>query len=147
MKVVIEIEIPDGQDLPDPRDIVRLTSPDWHCDWWHISDVQSAEEDLTDEEAREVLGFMARKSDANVGINWDSIGSWAAWVREERPEEEEVVYGFLCHDPKKEFPFGIELSDTEDGSEIFDTEWYKTAEERRWSINASPEWVFPRGKE
>jgi hypothetical protein len=92
MKVVIEIEIPDGQDLPDPRDIVRLTSPDWHCDWWHFSDVQegNGNEDLTDDEAREVLCLMNKYADCNVGINWDSIDVWADMVREERPEEEEV---------------------------------------------------------
>jgi hypothetical protein len=92
MKVVIEIEIPDGQALPDPRDIVRLTSPDWHCDWWHFSDVQegNGNEDLTDDEAREVLCLMNKYADCNVGINWDSIDVWADMVREERPEEEEV---------------------------------------------------------
>jgi hypothetical protein len=92
MKVVIEIEIPDGQALPDPRDIVRLTSPDWHCDWWHYSDVQegNGNEDLTDDEAREVLCLMNKYADCNVGINWDSIDVWADMVREERPEEEEV---------------------------------------------------------
>jgi hypothetical protein len=92
MKVVIEIEIPDGQDLPDPRDIVRLTSPDWHCDWWHYSDVQegNGNEDLTDDEAREVLCLMNKYADCNVGINWDSIDVWADMVREGRPEEEEV---------------------------------------------------------
>jgi hypothetical protein len=92
MKVVIEIEIPDGQALPDPRDIVRLTSPDWHCDWWHYSDVQegNGNEDLTDDEAREVLCLMNKYADCNVGINWDSIDVWADMVREERPEEEKV---------------------------------------------------------
>lgn len=140
MKVVIEIEIPDGQALPDPRDIVRLTSPDWHCDWWHFSDVQSVAEDLDDDEARGVLEIMASKSDSNIGINWNSIEAWANWVRDERPK----VYGFLCYDEKKEYPYGIELSDDADGNEIFDTEWYATEKERQWSINASPEWIFPR---
>ena len=85
-KVIVEFELPEGQAIPDPVSIVRLTSPDWHCEWWHIEDVQSAEEDLTDDEAREVLNIMAKKSDANIGINWDSIGAWANWVREERVE-------------------------------------------------------------
>ncbi len=88
MKVIVEFELPDGQEIPDPVSIVRLTSPDWHCDWWHIEDVQSVAEDLTDDEAREVLQIMAHKSDCNVGINWDSIGAWAGWVREERPPAE-----------------------------------------------------------
>ena len=87
MKVMIEIDLPEGQAIPDPRDIVRLTSPDWHADWWHIEDVQSVAEDLSDDEAREVLRIMDRKSDANIGINWDSIDAWADWVREERELE------------------------------------------------------------
>ena len=85
MKVIVEFDLPEGQAIPDPLSIVRLTSPDWHCDWWHISDVQSVAEDLTDEEAREVLELMAKYSDCNVGINWDSIDVWADWVRENRP--------------------------------------------------------------
>ena len=89
MKVVIEIDLPEGQAIPDPRDIVRLTSPDWHCDWWHIEDVQSVAKHLSDDEAREVLNIMAQKADCNIGINWDSINVWADWVRDLRPETEE----------------------------------------------------------
>ena len=85
-KVIIEIELPEGQAIPDPRDIVHLTSPDWHCDWWHFSDVQSVAEDLSDDEARQVLEIMAHKSDSNIGINWDAIEAWADWVRDEREE-------------------------------------------------------------
>lgn len=139
MKVVIEIEIPDGQGLPDPRDIVRLTSPDWHCDWWHYSDVQSVAEDLSDDEAREVLCIMAKKSDANIGINWDSIGAWADWVREERK-----LYAFLCYNEKEEFPYGIEVSEDKEGNEILDVYWFATEHERKKYIDASPELVFQR---
>lgn len=149
MKVVIEIEIPDGQGLPDPRDIVRLTSPDWHCDWWHYSDVQSVAEDLSDDEAREVLQIMAHKSDCNVGINWDSIGAWADWVREDRPEQEDVVYGFLCEDPNNhDAMFGIEYSMDEDGNGIFETEWCSTSLSRDLQVQRKilEGVVFPRGK-
>lgn len=83
-KVIVEFYLPDGQSIPDPIDIVRLTSPDWHCDWWHIGDVQMVDDDLTDDEAREVLEIMAQKCDANIGINWDSIEAWARWVKDER---------------------------------------------------------------
>ncbi len=88
-KVMIEVDIPEGQSIPSAYDIARLTSLDWHGDWWHIEDIQSENPDLTDEEAQQVLRFMARKSDCNVGINWDSINVWADWVRETREEEEE----------------------------------------------------------
>ena len=87
MKVMIEIDLPEGQKIPDAYDILRLTSPDWYADWWHIEDVQSVASDLDDDEARRVLEIMARKSDANIGINWDSIEVWADWVRDEREEE------------------------------------------------------------
>ena len=84
-KIVIEFDLPEGQDIPSAEDIVRLTSPDWHSEWWHFEDVQSVAEDLTDDEAREVLGLMAKYSDCNVGINWETIEVWADIVRDERP--------------------------------------------------------------
>ena len=86
-KVIIEIDLPEGQRIPYDYEILKLTSPDWHADWWHISDVQNGNgnEDLTDDEARSVLEIMAHKSDCNIGINWDSIDVWADWVRQERP--------------------------------------------------------------
>ena len=89
-KVMIEIDIPDGQRIPYDYEILKLTSPDWHADWWHISDIQDASgnEDLTDEEAREVLCLMDKYADCNNGINWDSIDVWADWVRDMREKEE-----------------------------------------------------------
>ena len=39
MKVVVEFDLPEGQAIPDPREIVMLTSPDWIASWWHIDDV------------------------------------------------------------------------------------------------------------
>jgi hypothetical protein len=89
MKVIVEFDLPEGQAIPDPVSIVRLTSPDWHCDWWHFSDVQegNGNDDLTDDEAREVLCLMNKYADCNVGINWDSIDVWADWVRDGREEK------------------------------------------------------------
>jgi hypothetical protein len=83
MKVMLELDIPDGQDIPSTEDILRLTSPDWKADWWHIEDIQGENPDLTDEEAREVLGLMEKCSDPSIGISWDSINVWADWVRDE----------------------------------------------------------------
>ena len=39
-KVMIEIDLPEGQAIPDARDIVRLTDPDWLASWWSIDDVK-----------------------------------------------------------------------------------------------------------
>ena len=91
MKVMIEIDLPEGQRIPSEFEILKLTSPDWHAEWWHFSDVQESGNnyDLTDDEAREVLQIMAKKADCNIGINWDSIDAWADWVRDDRPEVED----------------------------------------------------------
>lgn len=138
MKVVIEIEIPDGQAIPDPRDIVHLTSPDWHCDWWHYSDVQSVAEDLTDDEAREVLAIMAKKSDCNVGINWDSIEAWADWVRDE--SDPITGYGFLCEGINDDGNlYGIELSTDKDGNEVYEVIWHDSIEKRNAFISTMKE--------
>jgi hypothetical protein len=87
MRVSIEFDLKEGQSMPDPRDIARLTDLDWHADWWHISDIQdNSDEDISDDIARNVLYLMAKYSDCNVGINWDSIGVWTDWAIEQAEE-------------------------------------------------------------
>jgi hypothetical protein len=94
MKVIVEFDLPEGQAIPDPRDIVRLTDPDWIASWWHIDDIiqqdNGAEDepysDLTHEEAREVLRLMDKYHDCDVGINWDVIDSWIDHVKAQRKE-------------------------------------------------------------
>lgn len=92
MKVVVEFDLPEGQAIPDPRDIVCLTDPNWHCDWWHIEDVQELYlgdgeyATLTEEEARDVLELMAKYSDPCVGINWDAINVWQEEIYNQRKE-------------------------------------------------------------
>lgn len=78
-KLIIEIELPEGQLPPDPRDVARLTSPDWLCDWWHISDIKEQYcgdgeyYDLSDDDCRRVLEIMKANHDANIGYNWDYV--------------------------------------------------------------------------
>lgn len=86
-KLTIEIDLPEGQAIPDPADIVRLTSPDWLSSWWHISDVEDCVHvEMTDEECREVLKRANCEHDANVGINWEVIRYYADEVIDEREE-------------------------------------------------------------
>lgn len=44
---------------------------------WSIEDVQSVRQDLTDEQASEVLLAVKRGHDATIGINWDVLRDWA----------------------------------------------------------------------
>jgi len=53
---------------------------------WSAEDVLSIREDLTPEQALEVLEQADHKHDANIGINWDVLGYHANWMF---PEEEE----------------------------------------------------------
>ena len=73
MKVTIEFDLPEGQEMPKVEDILMLTSRDWLLDAWHISDVQMENDWVTDEQAREILEIVKRRRDCNVGINWEMI--------------------------------------------------------------------------
>jgi hypothetical protein len=88
-KVTIEFELPDGQEVPRVEDIVALTSPDWHIECWHIDDVLDNHQWLTKDQAREVLMWMNKYHDANIGINWGFIES-VVEMKFPEPEEEEA---------------------------------------------------------
>ena len=51
----------------------RIGNDDWIADWWHIDDVKDQRDDLSDDQAREVLRHIKRHKDATIGINWDVI--------------------------------------------------------------------------
>ena len=83
MKVMIEIDLPEGQKIPTADDIKRLTNPDWLAEWWHIDDIKdNYRGDMSDEQAREVLQYMEKYHDCNVGFSWDSITVWSDMVME-----------------------------------------------------------------
>jgi len=87
MKVVIEVDIPDGWSIPQPEDVKRLVDPDWMSSWWHTDDViEQAEPDyqLTEEEAREVLKWMEKWHDCNEGHSWDSMDNCINQVIKQR---------------------------------------------------------------
>lgn len=51
----------------------RISSEDWIADWWHIDDIKDQRDDLSDDQAREVLRHIKRHKDATIGINWTVI--------------------------------------------------------------------------
>ena len=55
---------------------------------WSIEDVHEkasrSDEELTDDEAREVLRLAVKHHDAEIGINWDVLGVWIDEVISER---------------------------------------------------------------
>ena len=55
-------------------------------DEWHVDDVFNQRPDLTEDQAIEVLAFIAKKFDANIGINWDVIDCAADYLYPERDE-------------------------------------------------------------
>jgi len=55
-------------------------------DEWCVDDVLQQRPDLNWEQASDVLGFMAEKFDANIGINWSVIDFAAEYLY---PEEDE----------------------------------------------------------
>ena len=76
MKVMIEIDLPDGQKIPTSDDILRLTSPDWISDWWHIDDLENADwddYDVTEDDYREILRRAKKYLDSNSGLNWETM--------------------------------------------------------------------------
>jgi len=95
-KITIEIEVP--EDFNDINlsnliyDAEKLASGDWLASWWHISDVQDRAEEngdtLSDDEAREVLAYMDKYHDCEVGINWYSMDVHIDNVIDEREEDE-----------------------------------------------------------
>jgi hypothetical protein len=49
---------------------------------WHIDDVKSIDDSLTDDQCRAVLGMAERKHDANEGINWQVLDIWIDYIKE-----------------------------------------------------------------
>jgi hypothetical protein len=54
-------------------------------DPWHVEDVKYQRPDLTEDQAIEVLAFVAKRFDASIGINWFVIDSAAEYLY---PEDE-----------------------------------------------------------
>ena len=100
MKVMIEVDIPaHGSKAEAEMAVKRHFDSDWLASWWHISDIHTRAnivacdddsdeaEEITDEEAREVLRLMNKYHDSEVGINWDVIDNWVDHVKGLRKEK------------------------------------------------------------
>jgi hypothetical protein len=93
MKMMIEVDIPQGRSVAEAEMAVKMTfNPDWVAEWWHIDDIiqqddgaeDESHSDLTEDEAREVLRLMTKEHDCEVGINWDVIDAWIDHVKAQR---------------------------------------------------------------
>jgi len=93
MKVMIEINLPDGQKIPTSDDILRLTSPDWISDWWHIDDLENADwddYDVIEDDYREILRRAKKYLDSNSGLNWETM---QCYVDSYLQEKERATHG------------------------------------------------------
>lgn len=90
--VMIEVNIPAGRSIAEAKQAVSMCfDPDWMSEWWHSDDVieqaESNGEQLTYEEARDVLQLMNKNHDCEIGINWDVIDGWVDFVVNRRVKE------------------------------------------------------------
>lgn len=58
---------------------------------WGTDDLQEVRPDLNEEQAYEVLIMAEKEHDANCGICWDTLRSWADYLYLE-PEEDEKEF-------------------------------------------------------
>ena len=47
----------------------------------HFADVQSVDDSLTNDEARQILQLIKNDHDATIGINWIVIEAWIGYFR------------------------------------------------------------------
>ena len=95
MKTMIEVDLPKGVTKAEAEGAVkRAFDPNWMASWWHISDIhcvanesgEDEEDEITNDEAREVLRLMHKEHDSNIGINWETIEVWVNIVKQRRKE-------------------------------------------------------------
>jgi hypothetical protein len=77
------------------RRLAMLSNPEWIASYWHISDVHmhanilegidsDEPDEITDDEAREVLRLADKYHDSEQGINWDVLEGWIDHVKQQR---------------------------------------------------------------
>lgn len=92
----ITVEIPAGMSAAEFKNrLAMISNPEWIASWWHISDVHihanilegidsDEADEITDDEAREVLRLADKYHDAGQGINWDVLEGWIDHVKQNR---------------------------------------------------------------
>ena len=48
---------------------------------WHFTDIQSVDDSLTNDEARQILQLIKNNHDANIGISWETIKAWINYFK------------------------------------------------------------------
>lgn len=98
MKITIQFEVANEHEAEKlKRYAEMLNDSDWIASWWHISDIHmqaniaegidsDEANEITDEEAREVLRLANKYHDSEQGINWNVIDSWIDHVKAQRKE-------------------------------------------------------------
>lgn len=94
--ITIQINVPD--EFPE-HNVQRLigvaemeASPDFMSIWWSIEDVTDrCREDITDDEAREILEMMDKYHDCTIGVSWDTMDVYIDEVLNQREETAEEI--------------------------------------------------------
>ena len=92
----IKVKLPAGISADEfSRRVAMISNPEWIASWWHISDVHmhanilkgidsDEPDEITDDEAREVLRLADKYHDSEQGINWDVLEGWIDHVKQQR---------------------------------------------------------------
>lgn len=92
----ISVNLPAGMSADEfARRVAMISNPEWIASWWHISDVHmhanilegidsDEADEITDNEAREVLRLADKYHNSELGINWDVLESWIDHVKQNR---------------------------------------------------------------
>jgi hypothetical protein len=92
----ITVKIPAGMSADEfSRRVAMISNPEWIASWWHISDVHmhanilegidsDEPDEITDDDAREVLRLADKYHDSEQGINWDVLEGWINHVKQNR---------------------------------------------------------------
>lgn len=73
---------------PDQNTYYEAKLPDSISLVWHIDDILSLDDSLTDDEAREILQAVEHGHDASIGVNWDTLEYYIDDFKRERDEAE-----------------------------------------------------------